>query len=77
MITIKQATEIGRKIVEDAGYSFDRIYFLKANGNNPALYIADGIDKDGEQVLAAFSFKKAILAENGEVIDYELPAPGL
>ena len=39
------------------------------------MYVARGIDADGEQALEGIDIPKAILAEDGSIIDYVLPVP--
>ena len=76
MITMEQATNIGKKIVEEAGYKFDRVYLQDADRAEIPMYFARGIDEKGRQALEGFQIKKAILAEDGSIIDFELPVPG-
>lgn len=75
MITLEQAKQIGKNIVEEAGYKFDSVFFLNADDPDPAMYVARGIDADGEQALEGIDIPKAILAEDGSIIDYVLPVP--
>jgi len=77
MISLEKATEIGRRVVEDAGYVFDRIYLVEADEDIPALYFADGKDDKGQQAISGIEIKKAILAEDGSIIDFELQPPGM
>lgn len=76
MITLERATEIGKRIVEDAGYRFDRVFLLDTDRAETAMYFARGIDENGDQAIEGFEIKKAILAEDGSVIDFVRPVPG-
>ncbi len=77
MITEEQAIAIAKEIVRNAGYTFDHVYLLDVDENEPAAYWIYGKDEKGEQIFSGCEIKKVILAEDGKVVDFELPPPGI
>lgn len=75
-ITEKEAIRIGKEWAEEKGLIFDYVHRFPGDDNSPAMYVVNCVTNDGEQRIAGFDgICKAILEDDGSVIDFHMPVP--